>query len=138
MSKRPAKFIAVDFDGTLTVGNRFPNIGPANIPNIHVIEQIISMYKDRGYRPILILWTCREDWPDDPNQHFLSDAVNWCNENVPFKFDYINENPECDFGRPHLVRKIVADLYIDDKSLNPIGCNEEDCIWLKNMKRFLK
>lgn len=138
MIRQPTKFIAIDFDGTLTVGNRFPNIGPANIPNIETIQKIISMYSEQGYRTVLILWTCREDWPDEPSKQFLTEAINWCDDNVPFKFDYINENPECDFGRPNLVRKIIADLYIDDKSLNPMGCNTEDCVWLQNMKKYRK
>ena len=81
------------------------------------ISKYIAKKEDECYRVVKILWTCREDIPN--GQNYLSDAVSWCDSNVPFKFDYINENPEITFNHKELVRKIIADVYIDDAAINP-------------------
>ena len=114
---RPTFYIAIDFDGTLTKKNSFPNIGEPNTENIEKISKYIAKKEDECYRVVKILWTCREDIPN--GQSYLSDAVSWCDSNVPFKFDYVNENPEITFNHKELVRKIIADVYIDDAAINP-------------------
>ena len=85
---------------------------------IEKISKYIAKKEDECYRVVKILWTCREDIPN--GQNYLSDAVSWCDSNVPFKFDYINENPEITFNHKELVRKIIADVYIDDAAINPL------------------
>lgn len=103
------KIIAVDFDGTLTIGNCWPDIGKPNWP---VINYILRQKADGAK---LILWTCRTDKP-------LEYAIEWCQDRGII-FDAVNENLveslECLDGRYHEGRKIVADEYIDDKALNP-------------------
>jgi len=99
--------IATDFDGTLCI-DEFPLIGE---PRQHVIKWCKDMKKQGN---ILILWTCREDIPEG---NYLTKAVKWCGLQE-LKFDYINENPLCNFGHPELVRKIVADVYLDDRAMN--------------------
>ena len=56
------------------------------------------------------MWTCREG-------QILLEAVQWCMEQG-IKFDAINDNiPEAKYG--YLGQhKIIADLYLDDKSGN--------------------
>ena len=111
------KYVAVDFDGTLCE-HRFPKIGLV-YPEHFRVHELIRLHARRGCR--IILWTCREDIPEGD---FLTQAVNWCKEhNIPI--DYVNENPECNFGYPEKVRKIVADIYIDDKAHNPFGYDKE-------------
>ncbi len=97
--------IAVDFDGTLFEDD-YPNIGR---PIWNTINFCKNAQKNGD---ILILWTCRcgED---------LKEAVEAC-AYIGLKFDYVNEN--C---KEHLAlfggqdtRKIYADMYIDDKSVN--------------------
>lgn len=101
------KIIAVDFDGTLSLGVKYPEIG---VPNYKLFEDL-SRARSSGAADI-ILWTCRSG--DD-----LTKAVNWCSENG-LEFDAINDNLECikkKFGGD--TRKVVANLYIDDKSVKP-------------------
>ena len=59
------KIYAVDFDGTLHRGVRYPLIGT---PNYYLIE---FLKEKRKKEDIVILWTCREG-------ELLKDAVNWC------------------------------------------------------------
>jgi len=92
------KIIATDFDGTLCK-NRYPAIGD---PNEGLIKWLCQQ-KQNGKK--IILWTCREN--DE-----LNDAINWCKKNG-LVFDAINCNvSEITFYS----RKVVADLYIDDRA----------------------
>lgn len=97
--------IAVDFDGTLCE-NSFPEIGR---PNLELIRKLKA---NRNNGDKLILWTCR-------THEDLAKAIAWCNGHGLF-FDAINENlPEilALFGGDS--RKIFADVYIDDRSIEP-------------------
>lgn len=101
------KVWAVDFDGTLCE-NRWPSIG---LPHDDVINAL-KVARQCGVR--LVLWTCRTGTA-------LDDAIIWCtqqglifdaiNDNVPDVIDEYGCNP----------RKITADLYIDDRSIDPHG-----------------
>lgn len=101
------KYIAVDFDGTLCE-HKFPEIGP--MLDVHKsIRSYLQVMKKNGN--VIILWTCRENTEE---RKYLDEAIEWCKKNdIPI--DYINENPECQFASNH--RKIIADFYIDDKSI---------------------
>ena len=103
--------IAVDFDGTLCT-MAFPGIGKAKAVHKRVAKHILERQKGGDK---LILWTCRENIPEGD---YLTQAVTWCEQEYGLVFDYINENPDCDFGHPEVVRKIMADYYIDDKAIN--------------------
>ena len=97
------KIIAVDFDGTLCE-DIFPKVG---LPKMRVIEVVKALsLKNR-----IVLWTCREG-------DLLIRAIQWC-EQFDLRFNHINENvPENKLlymGKA----KIIADYYIDDKSINP-------------------
>ena len=99
------QIIAVDFDGTLC-RECYPRIGEAN-------EGLIRRLKERraqGDR--LILWTCRSG-------KRLEEALDFCLLRG-LVFDAVNENlPQTveRFGGDS--RKIFADIYIDDRSVNP-------------------
>lgn len=105
--------IAVDFDNTIAI-TKYPEI----IEPIDMTIFTLKQAKERG--ATIILWTCREGKE-------LEDAVNWCKENnVPI--DYVNENtPERIEKWGNDCRKIGADVYIDDRAINP-------SIWLSQMK----
>lgn len=61
----------------------------------------------------LILWTNREG-------DLLEEAVEWCRERG-LEFDTVNANlPELIELYKNDCRKINADIYIDDKAVNPI------------------
>lgn len=111
MNLKPAKIIAVDFDGTLCE-NKWPEIGAAN-------EELIEYLRDRQKNgDKLILWTCRVE-------DMLRKAVEWCKEKE-LVFDAVNENlPEIieNFGSD--TRKIFANEYIDDRNRSIFSCREK-------------
>ena len=104
--------IAVDFDGTISLG-KWPDVGPANKP---VIDALLERQKGGDK---IILWTCRGG--DE-----LDAAVAWC-KIYGLEFDAVNENlPDVleAWGFKD-TRKVFADEYWDDKSAhyetNPTG-----------------
>ena len=100
MSYKP--IVAVDFDGTLSLDSQYPNIGRFNT---HLYEALMKL-KSIGWS--IVLWTCREGKE-------LKEAIEWCKMNG-LEFDAINENPpEVSFKS----RKVVADMYIDDRAYMP-------------------
>lgn len=90
--------ISIDFDGTITEKNIFPEIGKARE---HAFEAI-RHFQELGHK--CILWTCRYG-------QSLIEAINWLALNN-VKMDAYNENLY-----PLQSRKIVADVYIDDKNV---------------------
>lgn len=108
------EFVAVDFDGTLCT-NAFPEVGA---PNRAVIDYVKRLAADGSK---IILYTSRENG----TRKLLDEAAAFCKaQEIPLYA--INENP----GNPHAAkiglkpsdgRKVYADLYIDDKALNPAG-----------------
>lgn len=97
--------IAVDFDGTLCESN-FPFIGEP----IHETIEWMKELRQNGHK--VILWTCR----DGMN---LVYAIVWCAEQGLF-FDAVNDNLESHKKKyKGNSRKILADLYIDDKAILP-------------------
>ncbi len=104
--------IAVDFDGTI-VDDRYPEIGKEKL---FAFETLKALQQERHR---LILWTCR-------GGKRLEEAVEFCRQRG-IEFYAVNSNyPEEDFD--HMPsRKIVADLYIDDRSLG--GFAGWDQVW---------
>jgi hypothetical protein len=105
--------IAFDFDGTVCE-HAFPQIGDINYRNRQVIENL-KQAKAKG--DTLILWTCRVG-------ELLDDAVSFCVEHG-ISPDFVNENTHRNkilYGND--CRKILADIYMDDKAVNPFcsGC----------------
>jgi HK97 family phage prohead protease len=94
---------AVDFDGTL-VENIFPKIGA-------IRRHVFDFIKEKqAAGNTIILWTCREG-------EMLNEAVAFCKSNG-LTFDLINENTDA-VKKTYKgdSRKVIADYYIDDKSL---------------------
>ena len=102
-ASREEKIIAVDFDGTLSLG-KWPDMGPANT------ELITFLKKRRQMGDKLILWSCREG-------EALQQAVDWCKE-YDLNFDAINDNlPEVIEWYGTNSRKISCNYYIDDRAV---------------------
>ncbi|MFH1005046.1 MAG: hydrolase [Bacteroidota bacterium] len=96
------KTIAIDFDGTI-VEDCYPKIGE---PKIFAFETLQHLQKD-GHR--LILWTYREGKE-------LEEAVSFCKKNK-IVFYAVNKNyPEEVYSESN-PRKIIADIYIDDRNI---------------------
>ncbi|WP_372776825.1 BT0820 family HAD-type phosphatase [Mangrovibacterium sp.] len=94
--------IAVDFDGTI-VEHEYPKIG-RDIP--FAIESLLMLQKE-GIR--LILWTSRHG-------KLLDEAVEYCRKRGLVFYAVNNNFPE-ENASHDMGRKIVADIYIDDRNL---------------------
>lgn len=104
------KIIATDFDGTLC-DSSFPTIGR---PHGFLIAQLITA-RQRGHK--VILWTCREG-------ESLAEAIWWSREQG-LEFDAVNENLPEEIERFGTnPRKIGADIFLDDKSMNQMDLND--------------
>lgn len=101
---REIRTVAVDFDGTLFI-EEYPEIG---IPIWSTINYVKNL-KEHGVE--LILHTNREGT-------LLKNAIEAC-RSVGIEFDAINENVAWRVDQWGQSRKIGADLYIDDKAINP-------------------
>lgn len=105
INNREIKVAAIDFDGTL-FEEKYPDIGKP----IYKIINFVKYMKSQGVE--IILYTNREG-------ELLKNAVEAC-KRVGLVFDAINENLKWRidlYGSD--CRKIGADIYIDDKAINP-------------------
>lgn len=106
------KVVAVDFDGTITKNNKFPeNIGEVREGCKEAIEYIRKNNK-------VVVWTCRCG-------KYLDEAIEFLKANE-IEVDGVNIDIY-----PATDRKIMADIYIDDKN---IFCKEID--WVEILKWF--
>lgn len=94
--------IAVDFDGTI-VEHKYPDIGKERM---FAFETLKALLND-GHQ--LILWTVRVGKE-------LEDAVEYCRKNG-VEFYAINKNYPEEILDENTGRKILADLYIDDRNV---------------------
>jgi hypothetical protein len=107
------EFVAVDFDGTLCT-NAFPEIGEPNPVVIGYVRKLAA----EGSK--IILYTSRENG----TRKLLDEAVAFCKaQKIPIHA--VNENPWNPYAatiglKPSDGRKVYADLYIDDKAINPV------------------
>lgn len=96
--------IAVDFDGTI-VEHAYPKIGK----EIPFAIDVLKRLQQEEYHQ-LILWTVREG-------DLLKEAVEFCRARG-LEFYAVNSNhPNEDVGEEKGPRKLVADLFIDDRNL---------------------
>lgn len=94
---------AVDFDKTLNLADKYPELGE---PNMELIE---FLKERRAAGDKLILWTCREG-------ELLKAAVKYCNDYGLF-FHAVNDNlPENIAYYGNNCRKVWAHHYIDDRN----------------------
>ncbi|WP_372919932.1 BT0820 family HAD-type phosphatase [Salegentibacter sp.] len=94
--------IAVDFDGTI-VENKYPEIGK---PMLFAFESLQKL-QEEGH--LLILWTYRYG-------EKLEEAVEFCRTRG-IEFYAVNKSyPEEDFDQG-ISRKILADIFIDDRNI---------------------
>lgn len=95
--------IAVDFDGTL-VENRYPEIGK---PILFAFETLKKLQQE-GHQ--IILWTYRSGVK-------LQEAVDFC-EKKGVKFYAVNKSYPEEVFDGQMSRKILADIFIDDRNIN--------------------
>lgn len=95
--------IAVDFDGTI-VTHDYPRIGK---PVPFAIETLLRLQQTDRHN--LILWTAREG-------ELLDEAVEYCRQRG-LEFYAVNANYPEETKEHSYPRKVVADIYIDDRNL---------------------
>ena len=100
--------IACDFDGTITEKNCFPEIGKIRE---HAADAIRN-FQMNGHQ--VVLWTCREG-------KYLLHAFEWLNKHGIHLQGYNQSTYQLQS------RKIVADVYIDDKNVFMV----DDVDWYK-------
>jgi len=120
----------VDFDGTI-VEHRYPDIGRTR----PLAFQTLKALQAKGH--LLILWTYRK-------ARELDEAVKFCHKHG-VEFYAVNKNyPEEVWGEMES-RKILADVYIDDRNLGGIPswgeifrilCPEEEFTLTKNKRSW--
>jgi hydroxymethylpyrimidine pyrophosphatase-like HAD family hydrolase len=124
--------IAVDFDGTI-VEHRFPDIGGVRI---FAFETLLEL---QAKKHKLILWTHRSG-------RLLDEALAFCRERGLI-FYAVNKNYPEEKWDEQDSRKILADIYIDDRNLGGIPswgeifqiiCPEEDIAAPKPDKKWWK
>ncbi len=95
------KVIAVDFDGTITDKNNFPECGELK----PYVKEALQSIAENGN--VICIWTCR-------NGIYLYEAIDYLNKNeIPYNF--VNKSPLDKVN--HGCRKIIADYYIDDRNI---------------------
>lgn len=100
--------VALDYDSTCTLTHSFPEVGE---PRKWLIDTAIK-WREEGHK--IILWTCRENIKE---RAYLDEAVQMCKENG-LEFDAINMNlAEVKYPGIRASRKVVADVYIDDRNV---------------------
>ena len=97
--------IAIDFDGTI-VEHKYPAIGPQRP---FAFDTLMALQK-KGH--LLILWTYRSG-------QTLEEAVNYCKDNG-LEFYAVNKNYPEEKWDENDSRKILADMYIDDRNMGGI------------------
>lgn len=98
------RVIAVDFDNCLCESDYPFIIGPKK----EVIDYVKS---EKAKGSAIVLWTCRHGKQ-------LRYALQWC-EQQGLRFNAVNNNiPEVIKKYGDKSRKIYADVYIDDRSMN--------------------
>ncbi|MBV5312528.1 MAG: hydrolase [Prolixibacteraceae bacterium] len=124
--------LAIDFDGTI-VEHRYPAIGRIRP---FAFETLKALQK-KNHR--IILWTHRSG--DE-----LDEAVSFCRENG-LEFYAVNKNYPEEKWNEKDSRKILADIYIDDRNLGGLPswgeifkliCPEEDLTSEKTTKPWWK
>jgi len=117
---KPSLVIAVDFDGTI-VEHRYPFIGKIRPFAFETLEAL----QIKGHR--LILWSHRAE-------KYLDEAVKFCRSHG-IEFYAVNKNYPEEIWSENSSRKILADIYIDDRNIGGLPswgeiykmiCPEED------------
>jgi hydroxymethylpyrimidine pyrophosphatase-like HAD family hydrolase len=102
---RQSLVIAIDFDGTI-VEHRYPFIGKIRPFAFETMEAL----QIKGHR--LILWSYRTGKK-------LDEAVNFC-KSYGIEFYAVNKNYPEEVWKESDSRKILADIYIDDRNVGGI------------------
>ncbi len=119
-----SKVIAIDFDGCIASyihGWQGKNVFGKTINGC---VDALNEFREKGYK--IIIFTCRLKTTE--LEYYLK------NSNIPF--DAINENPWHDYKQPGDKRKVIADIYIDDRAITFKGNWEEIITKVEDFKTW--
>lgn len=106
MTTQTPTILAIDFDGTIAHAS-YPELGD---PKPNAVEVIRKLKEEGCY---IIIWTCRE------GQHLHWIAAYCDLHGIPY--DSINEqHPDIFNFYKNNTRKVLADIYLDDRNLGGI------------------
>ena len=114
MNDKP-NIIAVDFDSTIAY-DAWPVVTEQTTANRVVIDWL---KKRQSMGDKVILWTCRENFGGTrfPDREYRNEALQFCTRNGLF-FSNVNANDgEVGSEPTKFGRKVLADVYLDDKAL---------------------
>lgn len=122
-----APIIAIDFDGTICVGNGYPD--PHNGAVRSHAKEIINFMYDMGIK--VVIWTNRKNVPDtDIKDKML--MKQWLSE-MGIKYHTVNDSthfaPFKYYGR-----KLYAHMFVDDRGF---GWNESSLVMADVLREFL-
>lgn len=109
------KIIAVDFDSTIAY-DAWPVVTEQTTANRVVVDWL---KKRQSMGDKVILWTCRENFGGTrfPDREYRNEALQFCTRNGLF-FSNVNANDgEVGSEPTKFGRKVLADVYLDDKAL---------------------
>lgn len=134
--KKVSKIFAIDFDGTLTMENEFPNIGMMDDFMIEFVKEL----QKAGHKTIL--WTCRSNKDLDNavdklrSEGLIFDSINdhlpeilekgWGQGSKVFADHYIDDAAICCKGHLYDYVSKLANKYLDDESMIRLGFEEFD------------
>ena len=95
--------IGVDFDGTI-VEHKYPDIGKEIPFAIDTLKRLAAEHHK------IILWSVREG-------KLLDEAVEYCRKRGLEFYAVNSNNPENGIQRERHQRKLIADVYIDDRNV---------------------
>lgn len=120
--------LAIGFDGTI-VEHEYPYVGIFRKNALTVLRRLA----DEGF--IIIIWTCRNKEKNDKAFQEMVDHLEVKN----IKYHYINENTKEVIESFGETRKVLANIYIDDRQVGGLPDDWEDIYQLiKKDERRLK
>lgn len=106
-----APIVAIDFDGTITARNTYPNFTEPR----KYAKQVINFLVDIGVN--VVVWTCRDTGIDQNSHRVIDDITPMIQylEQHGIKYTAINKSSHLS-PFTYQARKVYAHMYVDDKA----------------------
>jgi hypothetical protein len=123
-----APIIAIDFDGTICIGDGYPDPHNGSVRNY--AKEVINLLYDVGVK--IVIWTNRKNVPCTNIKDKLL-MKQWLDE-MGIKYHKVNESTEFAPFK-YYGRKLYAHMFVDDRGFG-FNC-DDDQIMLKVLYEFL-
>lgn len=122
-----APIIAIDFDGTICVGNSYPD--PHNGDIRDYAADVINFLHDIGVK--VVIWTNRKNVPGTDIKDKLL-MKQWLDD-MHIKYDAVNTSTEF-ASYKYYGRKLYAHMFVDDRGF---GWNEDKDVMINVLGAFI-